>query len=89
VSDDTSSCLLDLSGAIFLDSTVVRAVVRWSSDDQLSERAALAVVLADGSSGRRVFELAGLSDRLPVVASRESARTALLEGQRGRSAAES
>jgi anti-anti-sigma factor len=85
LSDDTTSCLLDLTGVTFLDSTVVRAVVRWSNDAQLSEREALAVVLGEGSFGLRVFELAGLANKLPVFSSRESARTALLEGQRARS----
>ena len=84
LSDDSTSCMLDLSGVTFLDSTVVRAVVRWSNDAQLSEREALAVVLGEGSFGLRVFELAGLANKLPVFSSRDSARTALLEGQRSR-----
>ena len=41
LSDETTSCLLDVSGLDFLDSTVIYALVRWSNDAQLSAGGAL------------------------------------------------
>lgn len=32
LSDETTSCLVDLSGLDFLDSTAINALVRWSND---------------------------------------------------------
>lgn len=84
LSDGTTSCVLDVSGVEFLDSTVIHALVRWSNDVQLSEREALAFVVADGSHAARVFDLVGLTGRLPIFASRDTAAMALLEGQRAR-----
>lgn len=83
-SDETTSCLLDLSGLDFLDSTVINTLVRWSHDVQLSEREALAIFVGQGTPAARLVDLVGLNGRLPIFASRDGARTALLEGQRTR-----
>jgi anti-anti-sigma factor len=45
LSDETASCLLDLSGVTFMDSTVVHALIRWSKEAQVSEREALAIMV--------------------------------------------
>jgi anti-anti-sigma factor len=84
LSDDTTSCLLDLSGLAFLDSSVIHSLVRWSQDVQLSQREALAISVGEGTSAARLVALVGLNGRLPIFASREAAKTALLEGQRTR-----
>lgn len=84
LSDDTTSCLLDISGIEFLDSTVINALVRWSNDAQLSDHEALAIVVAHDTPAARLLDLVGLRDKLPVFTSRDAATTALLEGQRAR-----
>lgn len=84
LSDDTTSCLLDLSGLAFLDSTVINALVRWSNDVQLSEREALAISVGTDTPAARLVDLVGLNGRLPIFASREDAQTVLREGQRAR-----
>ena len=83
-SDDTTSCLLDLSGLEFLDSTVIAALVRWSSDVQLSEREALAICVGQATPASRLVALVGLNGRLPIFTSRAGAQTALQEGQQAR-----
>jgi anti-anti-sigma factor len=83
-SDDTTSCLLDVSRLEFLDSTVINTLVRWSHDVQLSEREALAIFVGQDTPAARLVDLVGLNGRLPIFASREGAKTALLEGQRER-----
>jgi anti-sigma B factor antagonist len=85
LSDDTSSCLLDISGLDFLDSTVIKTLVRWSNEVQLSQREALAICVGQATPAARLMELVGLNGRLPIFASRAGAQTALLEGQRSRS----
>ena len=84
LSDQTTSCLVDLSQLSFLDSSVVKAMVRWSNDAQLSEREALAIVVGKDTPAERVFELVGLTTRLPIFRLRDAAHTALVEGQRAR-----
>ena len=84
LSDETTSCLLDVSGLDFLDSTVIYALVRWSNDAQLSAREALAIVVGQETPAARVVGLLGLTGRLPLFTTRAAARTALLEGQRAR-----
>jgi anti-anti-sigma factor len=84
LSDETTSCLLDLSGLDFLDSTVIKALVRWSNDAQLSDREALAIVVGEETPAARLVALLGLTGRLPLFRTRDAARTALLEGQRAR-----
>lgn len=85
LSDDTSSCLLDLSEVAFMDSSVIHALVRWSNDVQLSEREALAIVSGDDDSvASRLLDAVGIRSRLPVFIDVDNAMTALLEGQRAR-----
>jgi anti-anti-sigma factor len=84
LSDERSSCLLDLSGLDFLDSTVIKAVLRWSTDVQLSDREALAIVVGKETPAARLVDLLGLPGRLPIFTTHDAARTALLEGQRAR-----
>jgi anti-anti-sigma factor len=84
LSDETTSCLLDLSGLDFLDSTVIKALVRWSNDAQLSDREALAIVVGEETPAARLVDLLGLIGRLPIFKTPSAARTALLEGQRAR-----
>ena len=84
LSDQTTSCLLDLfSHLSFLDSSVVKAMIRWSTDAQLSERESLAIVVGKDTPAERLFELVGLTTRLPIFQARDAA-TALVEGQRAR-----
>ena len=84
LSDETTSCLLDLSQLEFLDSSVVNALIRWSNDAQLSEREALAIVVGEDTPAERLFDLIGLKTRLPIFQHHDAAHTALLEGQRAR-----
>lgn len=85
LSDETSSCLLDLSDVEFMDSSVIHALVRWSNDVQLSEREALAIVSGDDNTvASRLLDAVGIRTRLPVFTVTENAMTALLEGQRAR-----
>ena len=85
LSDETSSCLLDLSEVEFMDSSVIHALVRWSNDVQLSEREALAIVSGDdNTAASRLLDAVGIRSRLPVFMLRDSAMAALLEGQRAR-----
>jgi anti-anti-sigma factor len=85
LSDETTSCLLDISAVAFLDSSVIHALVRWSNDVQLSEREALAIVSGDDTTtASRVLDAVGIRSRLPVFTSVDGAMTALVEGQRSR-----
>jgi anti-anti-sigma factor len=85
LSDDTSSCLLDLTDVEFMDSSVIHTLVRWCNDVQLSEREALAIVSGDDDTiASRLFDAVGIRTRLPVFSTSENAMTALLEGQRSR-----
>jgi anti-anti-sigma factor len=87
LSDETSSCLLDLTGVDFMDSSVIHALVRWCNDVQLSEREALAIVSgSDATAASRLLEAVGIRSRLPVFSTTENAMTALVEGQRSRPA---
>jgi len=63
---DESGCLLDASGLDFLDSTVAKALVRWSNDGQLSDREALAIVVGEEAPATRLVALPDLTRRLPV-----------------------
>lgn len=82
LSNDSSCCLLDLSGLAFLDSSVINALVRWSRDVQADHRGALAVCVGRHTPAARLVELVGLDDRLPIFTSRDGAKTALVEEQR-------
>jgi anti-anti-sigma factor len=85
LSDETTSCLLDLSGVAFMDSSVIHALVRWSKEAQVSEREALAIMVGGSDTpAARVLELVGLLKRLPLFATREAATLALEYGMRPR-----
>lgn len=84
LSDDTSSCLLDLAAVAFLDSSVIHTLIRWSNDVQLSEREALAIVIGGDTIARRLLTVVGLTNQLPVFETRAAALRALHEGQRSR-----
>jgi anti-anti-sigma factor len=86
LSDDTRSCLLDLSEVTFIDSTVVHSLVRWSKEAQVSEHEALAIVVGGRDTpAARVLTLVGLITRLPVFETVDAATLALQTGQRPRS----
>jgi anti-anti-sigma factor len=85
LSDETSSCLLDLAEVTFMDSSVIHTLVRWCNDVQLSEREALAIVSGgDETPASRLLDAVGIRSRLPVFTTGHNAMTALLEGQRSR-----
>jgi anti-anti-sigma factor len=85
LSDETTSCLLDLSEMTFMDSSVVHTVVRWSKEAQVSEREALAIVVGGADTpAARLLGLVGLLKRLPVFATRGAAKAALDQGRRPR-----
>lgn len=87
LSDETTSCVLDLASVTFLDSSVVHALVRWSKETQVSEREALAIMVGgDQTPAARVLSLVGLISRLPVFDSLERATRVLREGQKSRPA---
>jgi len=85
LSDDTSSCLLDLTEVAFMDSSVIHTLVRWCNDVQLSEREALAIVSGDDDTvASRLLDAVGIRSRLPVFSTSHNAMMALVEGQRSR-----
>jgi anti-anti-sigma factor len=84
LSDHTTSCVLDLSGLGFVDSSVIHTIVRWSKDVQLSQCEALAILVGQDTPAAQLVDLAGLNGHLPIFCSRDGAKTALLEGQRAR-----
>jgi anti-anti-sigma factor len=85
LSDETSSCLLDLTDVTFMDSSVIHTLVRWCNDVQLSERESLAIVGGDDkTAASRLLDAVGIRSRLPVFTTSQNAMTALLEGQRSR-----
>jgi len=53
LSDRITCCLVDLSQLGFLDSSVVKEVIRWSNDAQLSEPEALAIVVGERTAAER------------------------------------
>jgi anti-anti-sigma factor len=84
--DDSTSCLLDLSGLSFMDSSMVPSLVGWSKEAQLSEREALAIMVGGvDTPAARVLDLVGLLKRLPVFGTRGAAKQALEQGRRPRS----
>jgi anti-anti-sigma factor len=62
---DAESIIIDLSGLAFIDSTGLRVLIRAQQRSRAdSNRLAL---LRGPRSVQRVFDIAGLSDRLPFV----------------------
>jgi anti-anti-sigma factor len=85
LSDESTSCLLDLSGLTFMDSTVIHALVRWSKEAQVSEREALAIVVGGpDTAAARVLDVVGLLKRLPVFTTQQAAKRALEQGRQPR-----
>jgi anti-anti-sigma factor len=85
LSDETTRLLLDLSDAEFIDSSIVRALIRWSNETQVSEREALAIAVGAAESRiARTLALVRVIDRLPVFETPTAAREALLEGSKPR-----
>jgi anti-anti-sigma factor len=83
--DGHSRCLLDLSRVTFIDSSVLRVLIRWANDAQLSSREAFAIIVPDrGGAVYRLFHLVGLTGFLPLFGSLAAGRTALLEGRKPR-----
>jgi anti-sigma B factor antagonist len=81
-----ASCLLDLSAVTFMDSTVLKALVRWSKETQVSEREGLAILVGDPDSpASKVLKLVGLAERLPIFSSLDAAMAALQAGKKPRS----
>jgi anti-anti-sigma factor len=81
-----ASCLLDLSEVTFMDSSVVRALVRWSKEVQVSDREALAIMVGGRDTpAAKILTLIGLIDRLPVFDQLGTAALALEAGQKPRS----
>ncbi|MFL5895260.1 MAG: STAS domain-containing protein [Thermoleophilaceae bacterium] len=73
--DAEEDVVVDLSGARFIDTTVLEAFVNAQKELQ-AHKHALAVV-APGPYTRRTFELTGLNDVLRVSASRDEALSRL------------
>lgn len=70
---DDRAVVVDLTGASFVDSSILGAVLdarRTATEDALG----FAVAMGDGAEAvRRVLEVTGLNDELPVHASRDAA----------------
>ena len=81
----SSSCMVDLSRVEFCDSSIVHVLINWSKEAQVSEGEALAIVVGGETSAiSRILAAVGLLDRLPVFATPQAARLALLDGRRPR-----
>src|SRR5205823_5405859 len=66
LSDETRSCILDLSAVEFMDSSMVHALIRWSKEAQLSEREAFAIMIAGPQTPvARTLAVSGVLKRLP------------------------
>ena len=82
---ETTSCLLDLSGVTFLDSSVIHTLLRWSKEAQVSDREALAIMVGgQDTPAARTLGVVGLLTRLPLFATIETATLALQTGQKPR-----
>ena len=68
-----SKLVLDLSGATFVDSSVLAAILRAQGRADLSEHDELAVVAPAGSPARRLFDLVVVGDRVRICESRAAA----------------
>jgi anti-anti-sigma factor len=69
--------VVDLSDAVFIDSSTVGAIFRGLSAARDDERGALVVSAPPGSFARRVFDQAGLSDAVPLFDNRRDALASL------------
>lgn len=70
--DGGAGLVVDLSGATFLDSSVIATLLAWRRH-AVARDVSLAVACPPGCFARRVLELYGLDDGLAVVPTREAA----------------
>lgn len=78
-----SRMLVDLSGASFIDSTVVGSLVRARQRAERDASDEFVIVAPRGSASRRVIDLTRLDARVAVYETRGEARRALTVGARG------
>jgi anti-sigma B factor antagonist len=71
----TDPLVVDLSDTVFLDSSILGAIVEAHAS-RADGGGRFGLVVPEGSFAARLVELAGLSDRLPVHRSREEALAA-------------
>lgn len=69
--------VVDLSDAVFIDSSIVGAIFRGLDTARDDERGTLVVSAPPGSFARRVFDQAGLRDAVPLFDNRRDALASL------------
>lgn len=69
--------VVDLSDAVFIDSSIVGAILRGLRKAGHGENGALVVSAPPGTFARRVFEQAGLTDAVPLFDNRRDALASL------------
>ena len=69
---DTDPLVIDLSDTVFLDSSILGAIVEAHARS-VDAGGRFGLVVPDGSFAARLVELAGLSERFPVYRSRAEA----------------
>ena len=72
-----TNVVVDLSDAVFIDSSTVGAIFRGVRRARHDEKGTLVVSSPPGSFGRRVFDQAGLSDAVPLFDNRRDALASL------------
>jgi len=72
-----ANVVVDLSDAVFIDSSTVGAIFRGVRTAREDEKGALVVAAPPGSFARRVFDQAGLSDAVPLFDNRRDALASL------------
>jgi anti-anti-sigma factor len=75
-----STLVLDLSGATFIDSTVLAAILRAQDAADLNGQDGFVVVAPQGSQPRRLLDLVAVGDRVQIRDSRPRA-IAMLSGR--------
>jgi anti-sigma B factor antagonist len=74
---DSKATLVDLSSATFVDSSILGALLEARRTAVDSSRAFAVVCSGEAEPVRRVLEVTGLADELPVHPTREAALAAL------------
>ena len=74
---DVANVVVDLSDAVFIDSSTVGAIFRGVRTARHGKKGTLVVSAPPGSFGRRVFDQAGLSDAVPLFDNRRDALASL------------
>jgi anti-sigma B factor antagonist len=77
--ENGQEAILDLTGVSFIDSVGLGVVLKAASRFHRQGKRLLIVAAPEGAV-RRILELAGVSDRLPVVESVDEARAVLRHG---------